>query len=91
MNRHEKSEIAYTKERLPIKLVTYIAFGDKYKAFEFERYLKSGSGKAFAQKKIHVVYASFRFQTVHWVHQGCFNRLKTYRQKRYYHCPGYRH
>jgi putative endonuclease len=51
INRHEKGEITYTKERLPIKLVTYIAFSDKYKAFEFERYLKSGSGKAFAQKR----------------------------------------
>jgi predicted GIY-YIG superfamily endonuclease len=51
MNRHGKGEIAYTNERLPVKLVTYIAFCDKYKAYEFERYLKSGSGKAFAQKR----------------------------------------
>ena len=51
MSRHAKGEISYTRERLPITLVTYIAFSNKYKAFDFERYLKSGSGKAFAQKR----------------------------------------
>ena len=27
-------------------------FYDKYKAFEFEKYLKSGSGRAFAKKRL---------------------------------------
>ena len=39
-------------DKLPVKLNTYIAFYDKYKAFEFEKYLKSGSGRAFAQKRL---------------------------------------
>jgi putative endonuclease len=30
----------------------YCAFPDKYKALEFEKYLKSGSGRAFAKKRL---------------------------------------
>jgi len=51
INRHLKGENTYTKERLPVSLVYYSAFMDKYKAYEFEKYLKSGSGKAFAKKR----------------------------------------
>jgi len=52
ISRHIKGENTYTKNRLPVKLVNYTAFTDKYKAIEFEKYLKSGSGKAFAQKRL---------------------------------------
>jgi predicted GIY-YIG superfamily endonuclease len=52
INRHSKGENTYTKPRRPVKLITYIAFSDKYKAINFEKYLKSGSGKAFAQKRL---------------------------------------
>jgi hypothetical protein len=31
--------------------VTYIAFSNEQKAVEFERYLKSASGRAFAKKR----------------------------------------
>lgn len=48
--RHQKGYILATKERRPIELKNYIAFNDKYKAFEFEKYLKSGSGRAFIKK-----------------------------------------
>ncbi|MBL4657811.1 MAG: GIY-YIG nuclease family protein [Flavobacteriales bacterium] len=51
LNRHGKGEISYTRTRLPVDLITYIAFSNKYKAYEFEKYLKSGSGKAFANKR----------------------------------------
>ncbi len=49
--RHNKKQILYTSTRLPVKLITFIAFTDKHKAFEFEKYLKSGSGKAFSNKR----------------------------------------
>ena len=52
LHRHSKGENTYTKVRLPVELVGYTAFIDKYKAYEFERYLKSGSGKAFARKRL---------------------------------------
>ncbi len=50
--RHNKGEIIYTKTRRPVVLVTYLVFSNKYKAINFEKYLKSGSGKAFAQKRL---------------------------------------
>ena len=33
-------------------LATYIAFDNQGKAFKFERYLKTGSGRAFAKKTL---------------------------------------
>lgn len=50
MERHTKGSVPATKDRRPLKLVSYIAFQDKHKAFEFEKYLKSGSGRAFLKK-----------------------------------------
>jgi predicted GIY-YIG superfamily endonuclease len=52
LNRHNKGENTYTRSRLPVKIVTYLAFTDKYKAISFEKYLKSGSGKAFCKKRL---------------------------------------
>ena len=52
IRRHNKGDNTYTKPRRPIVLVTYLAFTNKYKAIAFEKYLKSGSGKAFAQKRL---------------------------------------
>jgi len=50
--RHNKGQVHYTKDKLPVKLITYIAFTDKYKTYEFEKYLKSGSGRAFMYKRL---------------------------------------
>ena len=50
LNRHKSGYVNATKFRLPVTLVSYTAFPDKYKAFEFEKYLKSGSGRAFLAK-----------------------------------------
>jgi putative endonuclease len=49
---HCKGRVSFTKTRLPVELITYIAFKDKYKAYYFEKYLKAGSGKAFAKKRL---------------------------------------
>lgn len=50
LNRHEKGHVPATEKRLPIILEFYFAIKDKHKAFEFERYLKTGSGRAFIKK-----------------------------------------
>jgi putative endonuclease len=50
--RHNKGHVHYTKDKLPVELTTFIAFTDKHKAFEFEKYLKSGSGIAFRNKRL---------------------------------------
>ncbi|HEV8677424.1 MAG TPA: GIY-YIG nuclease family protein [Candidatus Paceibacterota bacterium] len=50
--RHKNGHVPATENRRPVELQTYIAFEDKYKAFEFEKYLKSGSGRAFIKKHL---------------------------------------
>lgn len=52
VNRHQKGQVPATKDRIPVKLVSYFAFDSKYKAFDFEKYLKSGSGRAFLRKRL---------------------------------------
>ncbi|PIP74631.1 MAG: hypothetical protein CO135_02920 [Candidatus Levybacteria bacterium CG_4_9_14_3_um_filter_35_16] len=48
--RHQKGSVVATKDRLLIQLISYFAFSNKYTAFDFEKYLKSGSGRAFIVK-----------------------------------------
>jgi putative endonuclease len=48
--RHNKGQIPATKNRIPTQLVSYIACSNKYTAFNFEKYLKTGSGRAFIKK-----------------------------------------
>lgn len=50
LERHQKGWVDATKDLRPLQLITYIVFTDKYKAYKFEKYLKSGSGRAFMQK-----------------------------------------
>ena len=50
LSRHQKGQVPATANRLPANLALYFAIEDKYKAFEFEKYLKSGSGRAFLKK-----------------------------------------
>ncbi len=52
LKRHRERKVHYTKDKLPVKLMTYIAFSEKYKAFQFEKYMKSGSGTAFRNKRL---------------------------------------
>lgn len=52
LDEHNSHKVFYTKDKTPVKLITYISFSNKYKAFEFEKYLKSGSGRAFLHKRL---------------------------------------
>jgi len=49
---HNNKEVHYTKSRLPIKLINLIQFKNKQKAYDFERYLKTGSRIAFRNKRL---------------------------------------
>jgi predicted GIY-YIG superfamily endonuclease len=42
----------HTAKFTPWSLRTYLAFSSKHQALDFERYLKSHSGKAFAAKRL---------------------------------------
>ena len=48
--RHNRGQVPATVNRLPVKLEFYICIEEKYKAFDLERYFKSGSGRAFVKK-----------------------------------------
>jgi putative endonuclease len=52
LSRHNAGEVAHTAKYRPWALKTYIAFSDETKAFAFEKYLKSGSGRAFAKRHL---------------------------------------
>lgn len=52
MARHNAGEVPHTSKFKPWRLGTYIAFSDEKRAFAFEKYLKSSSGKAFAKKRL---------------------------------------
>jgi len=52
LSRHQKGNVQSTKDLLPVQLIAYTAFTDKYRAYEFEKYLKSGSGRAFLKKHL---------------------------------------
>lgn len=49
---HNAGKSFHTEKYKPWKLVVYIGFDDKNKAIEFESYLKSGSGRSFALKRL---------------------------------------
>jgi predicted GIY-YIG superfamily endonuclease len=53
MQEHQGGLVSETRTDLPVKLVSYFAFGSKAKAIAFEHYLKTDLGRAFANKYIH--------------------------------------
>ena len=50
--KHNKGDVSHTSKFLPWELRTYIAFSTREQAAEFERYLRSGSGRAFASRHL---------------------------------------
>ena len=49
---HHSKEVPHTSKYAPWQLKTYVAFSDEKQAFEFEKYLKTASGRAFAKKRL---------------------------------------
>jgi predicted GIY-YIG superfamily endonuclease len=50
LERHQKGWVESTRHLLPVTLVSYTVFTNQQKAYDFEKYLKSGSGRAFMKK-----------------------------------------
>lgn len=50
--KHNAGGVPHTSKYRPWRLNTYIAFSDEERAFKFEKYLKSSSGRAFARKRL---------------------------------------
>ena len=51
VSSHGKGQVTSTKMYLPAKLKSYVAVESEEIARQLERYFKSGSGKAFANKR----------------------------------------
>ena len=52
LQKRNAGEVSHTSKFAPWALKTYIAFADEKRAFAFEKYLKSASGRAFAKKRL---------------------------------------
>lgn len=49
---HNAGQSPHTSKYRPWKMVTYLGFTLQERAAEFEKYLKSASGRAFAAKRL---------------------------------------
>ena len=52
LNAHNQGKCKNTSKYMPWKIKTAISFSDKQKALDFEKYLKTASGRAFAKKRL---------------------------------------
>lgn len=52
IKEHNSGFSKYSSTKRPYSLVWYCVFSDKKKAYNFERYLKAGSGMAFRNKHL---------------------------------------
>ena len=52
IKEHNQHLADYSKSKAPFLLIWYGVFKDKKKAMDFEKYLKQGSGFAFARKRL---------------------------------------
>jgi predicted GIY-YIG superfamily endonuclease len=52
MQEHNAGNVPHTSKFMPWELVMYVTFFNDQKAFDFEKYLKSHSGRAFASKRL---------------------------------------
>lgn len=52
VNSHRRGFVASTRMYLPVTLLSYVAVAGEGTARQLERYFKSGSGKAFAKKRM---------------------------------------
>lgn len=52
LKKHNAGEVPHTAKHRPWRIKTAIAFTDKARETDFESYLKSSSGRAFAKKRL---------------------------------------
>lgn len=52
LTAHNQHTVKATKAKAPYKILWYCAFPTKKRTLEFEKYLKTGSGIAFAKKHL---------------------------------------
>ena len=52
LQKHNSGGVPHTSKFCPWRIKTAVAFTDHERAAEFERYLKTASGRAFAKKRL---------------------------------------
>jgi predicted GIY-YIG superfamily endonuclease len=52
LKKHNAGDVPHTTKFRPWRIKTAVAFADRERAVDFERYLKSASGRAFAKKRL---------------------------------------
>ncbi|HLB93941.1 MAG TPA: GIY-YIG nuclease family protein [Candidatus Babeliales bacterium] len=52
LGTHNSGGSVHTKPYRPWELIMFFGFNNKLKAAAFEKYLKSGAGRAFAKKRL---------------------------------------
>jgi putative endonuclease len=52
LNAHNSGKCAHTAKFKPWRIKTAVAFTDRQRALDFEAYLKTSSGRAFAKKRL---------------------------------------
>ena len=52
LKMHNKGAVSSTKHRLPLKLIYFENFNDKYEAFKIEKFYKTATGKKILKEKI---------------------------------------
>ncbi|MDO8492198.1 MAG: GIY-YIG nuclease family protein [bacterium] len=52
LKEHNSGSSKYSSSKKPFHLLWHCCFSDKKKAYDFERYLKAGSGMAFRNKHL---------------------------------------
>ena len=52
LSKHNSGAVTHTAKYRPWRIKSYVAFTDQDRAAAFEKYLKSGSGRAFAKARL---------------------------------------
>ena len=52
LSKHNSGSVTHTSKYRPWRIKTYVGFTDEARALAFEKYLKSGSGRAFAKARL---------------------------------------
>jgi len=52
LNKHNAGEVSHTAKFRPWKIKNAVAFTERARSLQFEKYLKSASGRAFAKKRL---------------------------------------
>jgi putative endonuclease len=55
LSKHNSGAVTHTAKHRPWRTKSYVAFADKARASAFEKYLKSGSGRAFAKATLQAI------------------------------------